>query len=292
MALSFLSLPPELRVQIYRYLLCHNSWIQPHRTSDMPGYLYDIQARTRGMSRLPSFEPGPSTVYSLESAILRTCRTIYAEAMPVLYGENSFEYISCRYVLNQTDCPKAGFPDNNLEFMKHLEVEFYQEENWNVVSAKTIVAAIQYFVMGDCGLRTFKLSSCDAWYFSDGEEYTGNLINNTGNLINKICTSSDLVASLVALRVSESLTVSIEVTPYDRRCDDESRRRAREKCQGFVNRLALEKGMTATMEEDAPEIETDYDFEEPYDYEICEMSWCLRPQRSLPQNSKTPSLTD
>ena len=285
MALSFLSLPPELRVQIYRYLLCRNSWIQPQRSSDMKGWPCEVQAiSARAPGLLTSIGPGPSTEYSPESAILRTCRIIYTEAMPVLYGENSFLYICCKSVLNQADYPKAGFPDKNLNFMKHLELEV-QEEQWVVeISGESIAAAILHFLKGGCDLRTFKLTLFEAWDLSDGEEYTGYLVS-------KICTSSELVASLVALPVSESLTVSIGFGPYDRRYDDEIRRGARDEYQGFVNRLALEKGMNATMEVDDPEIEAD-DSKEPYDYETCEMSWCFRPQRSLPQSSETPSLTD
>ena len=283
MALSFLSLPPEVRIQIYRYLLCHSTWIQPHRACDMYSWPFDIQARTRGMSLLTSFEPEPSTYtkYSPESAILRTCRMIYAEAMPVLYGENTFLYPCCRYVLTSVDYQKAGFPDKNLDFMKHLEFDV-QENEWNVDSTttKSIVSAIQYFVRGSCDLRTFKLSLYENWQMSDRGKYKDRLVN-------KIITSSELSASLVALQVFESLTVSIWCVPYDTHYDGENGKRLRDGYQGHVNRLASGKHMTAIMEVDLPEEEADDDSEEEdddseeaYGYDVCKMSWCLRPQSS------------
>lgn len=67
------SLPPELREQIYRFLLVsptpttvHNVWATHHRR------------------QLPR---------SLDPSILRTCRLLYTEGMRVLYGENWFEYL-------------------------------------------------------------------------------------------------------------------------------------------------------------------------------------------------------
>ncbi len=63
-----LSLPTEICLQKYRYLL-----IQP------------LPIRPQGLSIFRhKFEP------YLEHNLLRTCRQIYDEALPLLYGENVF----------------------------------------------------------------------------------------------------------------------------------------------------------------------------------------------------------
>ena len=246
----------------------------------MEPWLWDIQATTRGMGLLTSFEREPRTKYSPESAILRTCRIIYAEAMHVLYGENMFIYPCCRYVLHSADYPEAGFPEKNLDFMKHLELNVYEEEDiyeekWNVDSTttKSIAAAIQYFVRGGCDLRTFKLSLWEDYQLSEGKQHTDRLVD-------LIFTSSELEASLVALQVSESLTISIWCLPDETHYGGEMGKRARDQYQVFVNRLASEKGMTAIMEVDFPDPdpeEEDDDSENPCLDEVCKMSWCLRP---------------
>ena len=60
----FLRLPPEIRLQIYRYLL--------HSPEPLK-----MQPRAKASGQL-------------SSAIIRTCRLLYNEAIAVLYGENSF----------------------------------------------------------------------------------------------------------------------------------------------------------------------------------------------------------
>ena len=270
MALSFLSLPPEVRVQIYRHLLCRNTWIQPNRASDKFCGALDVLARTKGMNLLPSFELEPRTENSPEIAILRTCRKIYAEAMPVLYGENSFSYEPCTHVLNQADYPKAHFPNKNLDFIMHLELEV-EEESWNAKSiARDVAAIILYFARGRCDLHTFKLSLIEMLDLSEFQEYMFH------HLIDSLCTSSELTASLAALQVSESLTISALCSPFGYYYDYEIAKKARDKCQGFVNRIASAKGVSARMEVDLPEEKEDA-LEDAYDYEICKMSWCLVP---------------
>ena len=283
MALSFFSLPPEVRVQIYRYLLCQNTWIQPNRAGDQICLPDHIIARTQGMSLLTSVELGPRTDHSLECAILRTCRMIYAEGMPVLYGENSFLYMSSAYFLDRADYPEVEIPEKSLDFMKHLELEV-QVEWWTVQTiAKDLAASILYFARRRCDLHTFKLSLSELFDLSEGEEDTCH------HLIDNLYTSSELAASLVALQVSESLTISVRCSLFGYYRDNEIPKEAHDKCQGIVNRLASAKGMTAMMEVDFFKRKDD---EGAHDYNVCNMSWCLRPQRSQPQSSKTTSVSD
>ena len=72
-ASALLSLPPELRNEIWRYLLVHTASLDrkaPHNPSS------------------PA-TPGPRDP-DICANILRTCRQAYTEATPILYGENTF----------------------------------------------------------------------------------------------------------------------------------------------------------------------------------------------------------
>ena len=71
-------LPPEVRAMIYRKLL-----ISPDRI-DNPAYRVGLKRIEHKM--LGTYAP----VAGLDSTILRVCRTVYDEALPVLYGENTF----------------------------------------------------------------------------------------------------------------------------------------------------------------------------------------------------------
>ncbi|KAL1973082.1 hypothetical protein VTN31DRAFT_6624 [Thermomyces dupontii] len=66
---SFLDLPPEIRLQIYRYLLVSPRTLRMRKSRDPWG----------------AWQPN-----ALSPAILCTNRTIYREALPVLYRENIF----------------------------------------------------------------------------------------------------------------------------------------------------------------------------------------------------------
>ena len=55
---------------------------------------------------LDNYKPIPQ----LDSAILRTCRLIYAEALPVLYGQNTFEFSSANAIRSFQSKSLIGYP--------------------------------------------------------------------------------------------------------------------------------------------------------------------------------------
>ena len=80
--LTFLSLPLEIRNMIYRELLVSATAIKkPHKL-----------VWNKKSIMVNSLHP----VKDIDSAILRVCRTIYDEALPVLYGKNTFEFCKPR----------------------------------------------------------------------------------------------------------------------------------------------------------------------------------------------------
>ncbi|KAI4125029.1 MAG: hypothetical protein LQ338_004494 [Usnochroma carphineum] len=80
--LSFQILPLEIKHMIYRQLLVSAEPIKkPHK----------LVCNKRSIM-LDSIQP----VRDIDSSILRACRSIYHEALPVLYGQNTFEFAKPR----------------------------------------------------------------------------------------------------------------------------------------------------------------------------------------------------
>ena len=73
---TFTKLPAEIRLIIYKELLVRNN---------RPELCFCSRDLHRAYSQLPKFGVHP--------AILRTCKTIYYEALPILYTENVFEIL-------------------------------------------------------------------------------------------------------------------------------------------------------------------------------------------------------
>ena len=55
---------------------------------------------------LDNYKPIPQ----IDSAILRTCRLIYAEALPILYGQNTFEFSSANAIRSFQSKSLVGYP--------------------------------------------------------------------------------------------------------------------------------------------------------------------------------------
>ncbi|KAL8778921.1 MAG: hypothetical protein Q9203_001604 [Teloschistes exilis] len=80
--LSLLTIPVEIRTMIYHQLLVSAQCIRkPHKL-----------VCNKKSIMLDSLKP----VRDIDSAILRVCRSIYNEALPILYGRNTFEFCKPR----------------------------------------------------------------------------------------------------------------------------------------------------------------------------------------------------
>ena len=86
----FLSLPAELRVEIYRSILVSSG---------------PVVLPSDGITSFRSCDGNPRGV-----ALLRTCTQIYTETTNVLYGENQFRFISGRMACSSLLClPRSSF---------------------------------------------------------------------------------------------------------------------------------------------------------------------------------------
>ncbi|KAI9666823.1 MAG: hypothetical protein M1829_005626 [Trizodia sp. TS-e1964] len=78
---TLLTLPPELRLKIYAHLLTTRHLIPPLAISPHPLALAKPKRAKPPLRR-------PQRIYT---ALLRTCRLLHAEGLPVLYGANTFQ---------------------------------------------------------------------------------------------------------------------------------------------------------------------------------------------------------
>ena len=94
-------LPPEVRLMIYELLLVH-----PDQSLKPNGFLH-YEAR----------RPHRESDYIFTS-ILRACRNIYEEALPILYGKNTLTFHD-----NKFSKPVLPFPEGHLVMVKRIEVD-------------------------------------------------------------------------------------------------------------------------------------------------------------------------
>ncbi|CAD6570298.1 MAG: hypothetical protein ASARMPREDX12_003443 [Alectoria sarmentosa] len=94
-------LSPEMRVKVYEELLIH-----PHRS-----------LKPNGFARYKAGRPYREKDYILTN-ILRTCRTFYEEALPILYGKNTLEFHD-----NNFSKPVLPFPEGHLAMVKRVKVD-------------------------------------------------------------------------------------------------------------------------------------------------------------------------
>ena len=264
MASSFLSLPTEVRIEVYRCLLCHHSIIQPQRLRT-PAYWSGINRAKRALS---GFRGKAQKSFLPESAILRTCRTVYFEALPVLYGENTFLYSCTTSIFNNEDYPKIGFPDVNLQNMQHLVLEVQQEPLYEEIAAESVAATIQYFIKRGCKLRTFRLSlfeqtQSDEQIDSDDDRY---------QLLEDIIVSLEVMTALVELEVSKTLTLFLSHSQKDSACNHWPQNSLGNIFQVFANVLASQKEMTASK---MVKVFQDYDSYGEHDGHVIQTSYKL-----------------
>ncbi|KAG7005238.1 hypothetical protein G7Y79_00021g051050 [Physcia stellaris] len=82
----FKTLPLEVRLIIYRYILTISTMIK--RGADL------VEQTTLGL--IAPDEGDTSMILDIDATVLRTCRQMYAETLPILYGDNAFYFTNVR----------------------------------------------------------------------------------------------------------------------------------------------------------------------------------------------------
>ncbi len=209
----------------------------------------------------------------MERAILRTCRAIYSEAMPVLYGENTFLYSCTAKLFDSYDYLNYGSSVANVKHMKHLQFEIHEKEHSGGLTLANVVSALKNLNERGCELRTFELLLKDRRRVWEGDDHSHYLKR-------KIATSQKVMAALVELKVFDSLTIAFYYPQPKSLFDHELHNTVCDEFRDFASGLASKKTMTITRQESRREYVEDYVDE--YDNHVTahKMSWCLRPQRS------------
>lgn len=92
----FSAVPVEIRHMIFHHLLTTTELIEkPHK-----------HLGSKETALLDNYKPIPQ----IDSAILRTCRMIYSEALPILYGQNTFEFSTASAIRSFQSKSLIGYP--------------------------------------------------------------------------------------------------------------------------------------------------------------------------------------
>ena len=164
--------------------------------------------------------------------------------------------------------------------MKHLELEVREKHRAGKIATKGVADTIHYLVEEGADLQTFELVLNKAEVIHDDVERKYNLLQTNA-------ASQKFMTELVALNVSETLTISVFYhDTYNHELQSPSDEKVRGLFQDLIHHLSLEKKMTVTTQE--PELINRATFHyKAYNqsYDTYKLSWCLRPQRSEQQST-------
>lgn len=135
---SLLSLPAEIRVQIFKCLFVRSQGIKPQNIAE--GIKYGL-----------SYDD-----LDLHPAILRTSRKIYDEASQVLYEENVFRFTYFGGFLEHTNLHCNTIPLKAFQRIKNIRVDFH-DSTWYPVTAECIASVLKSISRSGCSLKTLCL---------------------------------------------------------------------------------------------------------------------------------------
>ena len=187
----------------------------------------------------------------------------------------------------------TAFPDVNVKRIKHLKLDVEADCRNVQITTASIAATIRHFTERGCDLRTFELSLNKTW----------DLFKDERCLLTEVTASQRVMAALVELKVSRSLTISGWYHYQGDDLDSVRRKSLSDGFRKFVNRLASEKAMAATKQksrvvseytaEDGTEVDSEGgDDDEDRFLSSYKLSWCLHPKQSEEQSAKMASQVD
>ena len=155
---SFCSLPPEIRVQIYRELF--------HTSKDIEDRIQIINNELDEMflhkftTNQPMHLFVPSQQHQITSPILRTSRTIYHEASTTFYEETTFR--CCSQLRFIGTLPTFYFANKNIHRFTHVELvlDLTHEKPFPTIASHSVQAffkALRSFSKRACSLKSLHL---------------------------------------------------------------------------------------------------------------------------------------
>ena len=200
-------------------------------------------------------------------------------------------------IFNDEDYLKVGFPDQNLQQIKHLALLVQPKVGAEPILPVSVAGTIQYFVNRGCDLQIFELLLDERFDDSDVDD------DEKNSLLRAVAFSSEVCAALVGLKVSNTLTISISYIQQRYIVEHETEGTIDDFFRKWTRSLASQKNFTFTDEmvfdtkffggdanqearEDVGSEDSAafFDEEDPDSYRtFYGISWCLRPQYSKAQ---------
>ena len=137
-ASSLLSLPAEIRLQIFQCLFLRSEGIDLQKIADRIKYGLNYDD------------------FDIHTAILRTSHKVYEEASQVLYEENLFRFSYYGGFLRNTNLYSDAIPWKTFKRTKNIRVNFY-DITWCPVTAECIATVLQSISRSGCSLKTLGL---------------------------------------------------------------------------------------------------------------------------------------
>ena len=141
---SILSLPPEVRREVYRYVL-----VSHHSTIELR-----VKRTTKPGMYWRSSDDWDDRI---NRAILRTCRLIYEEALSVFYEQHTFSF-ECRWNI-QGECRTFNRlrSDHSFKSLRHLELDINRSYDSRSLLRVDIEATLGHVETFGCSLSTLRL---------------------------------------------------------------------------------------------------------------------------------------
>lgn len=234
----------------------------------------------------------------------------------MLYGENTFLHSCNAWIFTPHDYLEVGFPDQNIQQIKHLELQVQPKLGAEGQVSINFGATVQYFVDRGCDLQTFRLwlNELGSTNGDDDRVIYSAYGENTSEHIALwlVAHSDELLTALVGLKVSKTLTISLSYSQKMVFYDETQQEVSGIFRDHLIKSLAFQKNFTVTehmgfdieflgdkefsedREDDGSKDDKSEDIgsedSEFFDEDDAEsyftwygFSWCLRPQHSKAQ---------
>ena len=114
----FTAIPVEIRHLIYcQFLTIPETIEKVHK-----------HLGSKDTAMVDNYQPIPC----IDAAILRTCRLIYSETLPILYGQNTFEFSSANAIRSFQSKSLIGYPLGRPFFLSPQALEQHQRGLCNI----------------------------------------------------------------------------------------------------------------------------------------------------------------
>ena len=266
MAPSFFTLPPEIRVKVYRYLLegidirFYSRQKPAHHNARELRSMYPADQSGMFWCKHPGFPRAYNT------GILSTCHKVYHEAIAILYEEAYFSYDPFLDLIKpKQGIPKVYFSFKQLDMIRNLR--FIIESGISTQDLNQVAGAMHYFSKANCSLKRltldFLLNLADEWIDHPTIDlFYMSYVIDTG-----------IAKALSEMKVSDEIEIKVQDTMYE----------AGQHFEPWVSSVAAARSWECYKQIDQSESDEsrpipDKESEEPFIY----WDWFLRPPGRQP----------